>query len=92
MSVHPDAFKMGVFLNLVMMQAETLWRSHRKSSTDPIDSDTAHAIAGRAYVIVVNNFLVFDDDSGRLARAYEKPRETIVARVADALVDAAAES
>jgi hypothetical protein len=90
MSSHPDAFKMGVFLNLIMLHADALCRSHRQNSTGPIDDDTAHAIAERAYAIVVHNFVFFDDDSGTLANAYEKPRATIVTHVAHTLVDATA--
>lgn len=83
--LHPDHFKMGVFLNLVMLNASSI-AVLRHGPDKPLNEEQARSIAGEAFGIVTGNFLVFDDEEGTLATAYAKPRETIVKVVSEALL------
>lgn len=83
---HPDAFKIGVFLNLVSLQGDNLHASHRRTTTDKIDEKTARAIAERAYKLVTYWF-EFADESGEWGRAFERPAENIITTIAETLID-----
>lgn len=83
--LHPDHFKMGVFLNLVMVNAHSI-AVIRHGPDQHLTVDQAVSIAGEAFGVVTSNFLVFDDDQGTLAAAYAKPRETIINVVSEALL------
>lgn len=80
-----DEFKMGVLLNLVMVNAHTM-AALRHGLEEHLSVDEARSIAGEAFGDVTNNFLYFADDRPALAKAYEQTSEKIIKVVAEALL------
>jgi len=83
--LHPDHFKMGVFLNLLMLNASSLAVLHHGANKQ-LNEDQARSIAGEAFGVVTSNFLFFDDEKGTLATAYATTRETMIKVVSEALL------
>ena len=83
---HPDAFNMAVFMNLVSLQADTLHANHRRNMKEPIDHETAVAMAERAYKIVARWF-EYTDPSGLWSKALATPAPNLIDVVAQTLVD-----